>query len=217
MKILPTTFADKMRLFCLTLVLICVSYVCNAQVLYYYSTYAPREGDIVFQSLPHNDLVDAIEGVTRSPYSHCGVVLLDANGHWVVIESIVDVHETPLLRWMIRGRKAGIAVYRLDDKYRSVIPEFKKHLLFDLGKPYDYDYEMSEKAIYCSELPYKAFLKTTGEPLGKLQKLGDLNWKPYEAFIRTVQGNKLPLDREMITPDGLSKAVQLKEVFRKGI
>lgn len=37
-------------------------------------SYQPLEGDVLFQSLPHSRLVNAIEGVTASPYSHCGMV-----------------------------------------------------------------------------------------------------------------------------------------------
>ncbi len=41
------------------------------------AAYRPQQGDIVFQSLPNPwgmDLVDAIEGSTASPYSHCAMV-----------------------------------------------------------------------------------------------------------------------------------------------
>jgi hypothetical protein len=144
-------------------------------------------------------------------------VVLRRDNRWVVVEAIMDVHETPLLQWMARGRSGGVAVYRLDAKYKSVLPEFTKHVVAYEGFPYDYDYEISDKAIYCSELPYKAFLKTTGKELGTLEKLGDLDWKPFEPFIKSVQGNRLPLDRLMITPVSLSKASQLNLIFRKGI
>ena len=216
MKAFPSTLAAKIRLGVFVCILIGVSYTFKAQVFLYRLAYSPEEGDIVFQSLPHEELVDAIEGVTHSPFSHCGVVLRRDN-KWVVVEAIMDVHETPLLQWMQRGRHAGIAVYRLDSKYSAIIPEFKKHLISYEGLPYDYDYEMSDKAIYCSELAYKAFQKTTGEEMGTLKKLGDLDWKPFEQFIKSVQENHLPLDRLMITPASLSNAKQLKEIYRRGI
>ncbi|HEV7402769.1 MAG TPA: hypothetical protein VGO11_07590 [Chthoniobacteraceae bacterium] len=44
--------------------------------------YAPQEGDVAFQSLPHNPLIDAIEGSTASPFSHCGI-LHRAGAQWV--------------------------------------------------------------------------------------------------------------------------------------
>ena len=42
-----------------------------------FGDYQPREGDIIFQSLPKMDLVLAIEGCTESKFSHCGVVIKD--------------------------------------------------------------------------------------------------------------------------------------------
>lgn len=216
MRLFPATLAARIRLAVFVCILIVVSYVFHAQVLFYRLAYSPKEGDIVFQSLPHGDLVDAIEGVTHSPFSHCGVVLRKGD-RWVVVEAIMDVHETPLLQWLQRGRSGGFAVYRLDDKYDTVIPEFTKHLISYEGLPYDYDYAMSDDSIYCSELAYKAFLKTTGEEMGKLEKLGDLDWKPFEGYIKSIQANTLPLNRLMITPASLSNAKQIKVVFRAGI
>lgn len=112
MKIGPATRGGKIRLAILLLILLAVGYLTRAQVLLYRTGYTPQEGDIVFQSLPHGDLVDAIEGIIHSPYSHCGVVL-NERGHWVVIESIGTVRETPLLEWLQQGRSAAFAVYRL--------------------------------------------------------------------------------------------------------
>lgn len=216
MKCLPSTRLERIRLAVFVCLLLGVGYVFNVQLLLWRMSYSPQEGDVIFQSLPHGELVDAIEGATHSPYSHCGVVLR-RGGEWVVVEAIVDVHETPLFHWQLRGRNAGFAVYRLGDRYQTAIPEFKRRLMEYRGLPYDYDYAMSDRAIYCSELVYKAFQKTTGEELGKLEKLGDLDWKPFEEFIKNCQGQKIPLDREMITPVSLSNAKQLQLVIRKGI
>lgn len=216
MKILPSNIAGKVRLSLLLVLFLAAAYFSNIQVLYYYLTYSPREGDVVFQSLPHGELADAIEGVTHSPFSHCGVVIREGN-EWVVIESISNVHTTPLLRWMQRGRSAGMAVFRLDPKYDPIIPDFKRNLKSYLGLPYNYDYTLSDEQMYCSGLVYKAFLKTTGNHIGKLQKLGELDWKPFESFIKSIQCDHLPLDRVMITPVSLSRAPQLHEIYRKGI
>jgi hypothetical protein len=186
-------------------------------VLYYYFCYSPQEGDVVFQSLPHNDLADAIEGITQSPYSHCGVVIRNHKNQWVVIESIFNVHQTPLFLWEFRGRGAAFTAYRLDPKYLPLIPEFKKSLLTYTGRPYDFDYNMTDdRAVYCSDLVYLAFSKASGEKMGNLEKLGDLDWKPYEPFIKSEQGGALPLDRVMITPASLARAPQLHEVYRSG-
>ena len=192
----------------------CIFLLNRIPVLYNYLRYSPQEGDIVFQSLPRGDLVDAIEGITHSPYSHCGVILRNDKNQWVVVESIFSVHETPLFAWEFRGRGGGFTAYRLDPKYDSLIPEFKKDLLSYLGRPYDFNYDMTNgNAVYCSDLVYLAFDKASGEKMGTLEKLRDLDWKPYEEFIKTEQGGGLPLDRVMITPASLARAPQLHEVY----
>jgi len=217
MKIWPTNRANFLKQALLLCAFLTVAYFAHFQDYYYYFQYQPKEGDVIFQSLPHSDLVDAIEGITHSPYSHCGVVLHDKNNLWVVIEALGNVSETPLLGWIKRGRGGDFTVYRLDSKYESLIPEFKKDLLSYSGWPYDFDYDINNgHSVYCSDLVYLAFDKAAGEKMGMLEKLRDLDWKPYEEFIKSEEGGLLPLDRVMITPASLARARQLKKVYQSG-
>ncbi len=179
------------------------------------SQYTPQEGDIVFQSLPHGDLVDAIEGISRSPYSHCGVVVR-VGGRWWVIEAIGTVQRAPLFSWVQRGRSSAFAAYRLREAHRAKIPAFIVELHRFLGRLYDCRYEMDDDKIYCSELVYKAWKNATGEEMGKLVKLGEMNWKPYEATIRKYEGGEPPLEREIITPKALTEAPQVYKVYSGG-
>ena len=179
------------------------------------SRYQPQEGDLVFQSLPANsDLVKAIEGVTESPYSHCGVVI-KKDGEWFVNEAISDVHSTPIFEWIRRGRWAKFDVYRLKPEFQKHIPKFIESLEPYQGRPYDFRYRLKDDAIYCSELIYHAFYDASEIHLGKTDKLGHLNWKPYTQTIIRYEGGDPPLDRDMITPIGLSKAPQLMKVYGK--
>ena len=85
-----------------------------------------------------------------------------------------------------------------------------------MGRPYDVHYGMDDEAIYCSELIFKAYRDVTGEGLGTLVELGDLNWEPYEQTIRSMEDGDLPLERVMITPLALSNAPELREVLSHG-
>lgn len=76
-----------------------------------YFSYRPEEGDVVFQSLPSSAVVRAIEGATRSPYSHCGIVAREGQ-QWVVYEANHEVGPTPLHEFLVRGRDQGFAIYR---------------------------------------------------------------------------------------------------------
>ncbi len=163
------------------------------------------------------DLVEAIEGVTGSNYSHCGVVVKDESGNWQVFESIKLVGPVSLESWTNRGRGRKFAAYRLKDENATVIPKLLAALPKYAMRPYDVRYRMDDDFIYCSELIYKAYRDATGKPLGKLIRLGDMNWRPYVATIRKYEGGPPPLDRKMITPIDLSKAPQLKKVFDNGM
>lgn len=176
--------------------------------------YTPQEGDIVFQSLPHNPVIDAIEGCTGSPYSHCGIVVKNKRGWWV-LEAIGPVQEGPLTRWIAQGRDRQFAVYRLKADHQPKVSAMIDAARKFLGRPYDIQYELDDSKIYCSELIYKAWLAATGEKMGKTVKLGDLNWKPHETVIRTIT-NGLPLERVMITPRDLATAKQLEPVLPLG-
>lgn len=179
--------------------------------------YVPQVGDVLFQSLPHNELIDAIEGASKSPYSHCGIVVKRGDA-WLVLEANgPGVREIGLDRWIRQGRGAGFATYRFAAKYAPQIDSIIGAARKFIGKPYDIHYDLDDGKIYCSELIYKAFLDATGEELGTIRKLGDLDWKPHEAIIRKIENGGLPLERRMITPGDMAAAKQLQPVYRKGM
>lgn len=174
--------------------------------------YEPYVGDLIFQSLPSSDLVDAIEGATKSPYSHVGIVLKSEKG-WMVREAIGDVHDTKLTEFLSRGRNFKFDVYRFKAKYQPLIPKIIAETANYLGRPYDIRYRMDDSAIYCSELIYKAAKDATGLKLGNLVKLGSLDWGPYQSLIISIEGGPVPKERVMITPRDLAKATQLELVY----
>lgn len=177
--------------------------------------YKPVEGDVIFQSFGRDELSQTIEGATDSRYSHCGIVARQG-GEWVVLEAVGPVKATALSDWTARGVERAFAVFRLRNEHRKHIEGMIAAAREFKGRPYDIHFEMGDNKIYCSELVYKAFKNAGGGELGKLQKLGDLKWKPHEEFIRKIENGGLPLDRVMITPRALSEASQLEKVFSKG-
>jgi hypothetical protein len=174
--------------------------------------YLPREGDIIFQRLGGAPLLETIAGVTKSDYTHCGIVVKDPAGAWKVLEAIGPVREIGLDRWIDAGDRDGFAVYRLKEAHQGNIPAMIAAARKQLGKPYDIRYRFDDKYIYCSELVFKAYKTATGDALGEIKKLGDLNWEPYQDFIRELEQGPVPHEREMITPIHLAMATQLELV-----
>lgn len=81
-----------------------------------------------------------------------------------------------------------------------------------VGLPYDLNYDPDDDKIYCSELVYKVYERELNINIGQWERLGDLNWKPKEDFIRKMENGNLPLDRMMITPVGLTKSPYVYKV-----
>lgn len=183
----------------------------NVFSLWQLATYHPQDGDMFFQSLPHADLVDAIEGITNSPWSHCGVVVREQNS-WLVVESIGRVRKTPLPLWIPRGRKGYFEAYRLRQPPPAGIAPLHPALDRYLGRPYEIHYAPGDDELCCSELVYDAYRDAFGLKLGNWQNLGELNWKSYEQFVRSMEGT-LPLNRPIITPVQLTLASQLERVY----
>jgi uncharacterized protein YycO len=177
-----------------------------------FQKYKAENGDLIFQSLPLQDLVLAIEGLSESPYSHCGIVV-DREGEWFVLEAIGPVKYTPLYEWVQRGREESFAVYRLKDN--TGVKPFITAAENYLGKPYDVRYRMDEEKIYCSELIYKAYFQAVGIKLGELKALGEMPWQEYTKTIRKYEQGEPPLERLMITPANLAKAKELELCYKQ--
>lgn len=175
------------------------------------SGYSPKEGDVVFQSLPRNPLVDAIEGATHSRYSHCGLIVW-RDGEWRVLEAIGPVQETRLSSWIKQGRGGEFAAYRFEEELSARIPEIISAARRYLGREYDIHYRFDNDEIYCSELILLAFREVVGRDLGKVVRLGDLDWREHTDTILQIE-EVVPVDREMITPVGLSRAPELHRIY----
>jgi hypothetical protein len=171
-----------------------------------------QEGDVLLQSLPHSALTDAIETVSRSPWSHCGI-LVRRDGHWQVAQALMDVHYTPLLEYLIQGRDLRVTSFRARNLTEEQKARLKLGIARLLGKPYDINYEPDDRKIYCSELVWKVYDRELGIHWGEWEAFGMLNWKPAEVFVRSVERGKVPLDRMMITPVGLTRTGKVTQVF----
>lgn len=211
MKFFPTSTGGRVRLAALVAVLLggCAVYRVDRVATYWMAD--KREGDILFQSLPHGDLVDTIEGVTQSEWSHCGI-LIRRDGTWYVAEAIGEVRYTPLYLWVVRGRASKVAAYRVKELPPDSSQALNSGVRALLGRPYDFRYAPEDDEIYCSELVYKVFDRSLGIRIGTWERLGDLNWEPYEAVIRDMESGGLPLDRLMITPVGLTRSPLVEQV-----
>src|SRR5882757_7813435 len=74
----------------------------SKQVVKLVENHEIREGDIIFQtSLSAQS--KAIQLATHSQYSHCGIIHIKGNEHFVY-EAVEPVKWTPLNKWISRGQ-----------------------------------------------------------------------------------------------------------------
>ena len=213
-KITPHTTIGWIRVLLLVVLLFLCAFWLRLDRLAGYYLSDKQEVDIVFQSLPHGELVDAIEGVTQSEWSHCGL-LKKVGNKWFVAEALGNVHYTPLQLWIIRGRRSKLEAYRLRNIPEGLTSKIDSGIKRMLGRPYDYHYAPDDSEIYCSELVYKVYDRELNIKVGTWQKLSALNWQPYEDFIRSLEPGKMPLDREMVTPVSITKNSNVYRVYPK--
>ena len=81
------------------------------------------------------------------------------------------------------------------EKIKSDSEKFK-------GKNYDLTFEWSDDKIYCSELIWKIYQRTTGIEIGKPEKLSDfdLTDEAVKKKMKERYGDKIPMDEIVISP-----------------
>ena len=121
-----------------------------------------QAGDLLFQS-GKDGLSNAIEAVTEGVrgynFSHVGMLVPDSSGRLWVIEAVSEgVQLTPVDTFLQRGTK--VALGRVKDEYRALLPAAMAFAIQQTGKSYDEEYIYDNGKYYCSELIYDAFLVT---------------------------------------------------------
>lgn len=160
-----------------------------------------RHGDVVLQTSKSSRSA-LIRQVTRSPYSHVGLVEVAKDGVFV-IEAVQPVSRTPWAVWRQRGAGGRVTVLRprgLDDPtVRAVVAAAKK----ELGKPYDARYRWDDETLYCSELVAKAFERGAALQVGAQEQVKSLEVSPELLALGPTLG--IDPEQTLLTPASLAK------------
>jgi Permuted papain-like amidase enzyme, YaeF/YiiX, C92 family len=188
-----------------------------------------QNGDIVFHT-SRSSQSSAILFASRSPYSHMGIIELDAMGNAFVQEATGPVKLTPIDEWIKRGLGGRIMIKRLD----GLLPDQAKKILaaahkYD-GLPYDIFFLPDREHIYCSELVRLAFEDAAKIEVGKIQTVRELNVNGFLAQrlikrrwtkhpLCQVTGETFEscypkiLDQTLVTPASIAEDNRLKIIF----
>ena len=125
-----------------------------------------RSGDLLFFApAKDNAITKVTQGIGDVAIDHVAIVRAADS----VITTIEAVHrgvvEMPIDSTWARARQKSetVIVGRINGGLN--IPASIARALQHLGKPYDFFFEPSDSAIYCSELVQKAFVDIEGKPL----------------------------------------------------
>jgi hypothetical protein len=178
---------------------------------------APQAGDVVFQSLNTSQSL-ALRIATGSEYTPCGLVL-EKDGRLQVLEAIGPVTWTPLDQWMARGENGHYVLMRLKDTASltpAALAAMRNDVSYFEGKPYDFLFQWSDEKIYCSELVWKLYQRSTGLELGPLRRIADYNLDDAEVLriARQRYGADIPLDEQATAPSDIMASDLLQVVAR---
>jgi hypothetical protein len=179
--------------------------------------YDLREGDIVFSSSPLGQ-GQAIIDATNSPYTHCGIVYLEA-GKAMVLEAVEPVGVTTLEKFISRSTPGTFTARRLKI---PVTPEaYQKARVWGqarIGMKYDLQFRWDDQRMYCSELVWKIYEKA-GVRLCEPSRFRDyiLDKPSVRKFIDERYGGtaKFPMDERVVAPSDLAASDRLEEPPRK--
>ena len=172
-------------------------------------------GDLVFQKTGGQQS-QAVEKATRSPWTHCGILVLH-KGLWWVYEASRQVVLTPLDRFIGRSVEGKWAIYR--SKTQVSGEQWKRGVDYasrQLGKPYDLNFAWDEDKQYCSELVWKTY-RAAGVELCTLKNYQDyeLDSPEVRQLIAHRYGSvdRLPAGVDVVAPSDLSESKLLVKIY----
>ncbi|EMO91114.1 YiiX family permuted papain-like enzyme [Leptospira noguchii] len=175
------------------------------------------EGDIIFHE-SNSEQSKAIRLATRSPYTHAGIIFKYGN-EYKVLEAVEPVKLTPLSAFIKRGKKYHYVIKRLKNRNdilsKNKLAEMKRYGESFLGKHYDIYFGWSDDRIYCTELIWKLYNKTTGKKLGELKTLKDFNlsFPQVQSLMKKRYGNDIPYSEPVISPIDMFESTELETII----
>jgi hypothetical protein len=178
-----------------------------------------EDGDVIFQESTSRQS-DMVRTLTRSHWTHVGVVFNDATGP-LVFEAVSPVRRTPLEQWIARGGDGKYVVKRLREAGTRLTPDAKARMRALgktwLGRPYDLQFRWDDEALYCSELVHKLFQRGAGVTLGRVERASDMNLddeRVKRAMNQRFSAGAFDPAEPVVTPDSIFHDDELVEVWR---
>jgi hypothetical protein len=175
-----------------------------------------QDGDIIFQT-SEGQLGEAIQIATASEFSHVGIIYLQGEKPFV-FEAIEPVSSVPLNEWIDRGKNDFHVIKRLKGAdtiiTTGVIADMRRMMEKWSDRHYDSRFDWSDAELYCSELVWKIYERTTGLRIGEPAPLYSyhLDDKRVQQRLRLHYGKDVPMEHKMISPQAMFECPLLETV-----
>lgn len=176
-----------------------------------------REGDILF-NISQSAQSRAIQLATHSRYSHVGI-LLKVRGRMMVLEAVQPVRTYDFRYWTSGKSHPPFVIKRLKeaDRYLTsdTLAAMRRLGTGFVGRNYDAAFGWSDDRLYCSELVWKIYQRTTGLEIGHLRKIKDfdLTNPVVRAKMQERYGSNIPYDEQAISPGDMFDSDRLVTVY----
>jgi cell wall-associated NlpC family hydrolase len=188
-----------------------------------------QDGDIVMiRSYSYN--ANAIEAVTGSRFTHCGIIFREGN-RWIVYEGAGRQGHLSLEKWVAfesAKHKPHWRVLRLKDHAKrldgTAIRDLKQtaaklhNTRYDHGFSWDYPKGAGE-TVYCSELIWKAYQEALGIQLCPLRRMDSFPLNAEAARILNSElcknsrgGREVSPSERVVAPGDIAASALLTEV-----
>jgi hypothetical protein len=207
---------SRARIKITTLAFVCMTITFGLHATAHAQGFVPQDGDIVFHQSTSSQS-EAIKLVTRSKYTHMGVVF-HVGGEPMVLEAIAKVSWTPYEDWVARGVDGHVVVKRLkEETFSSAQLEAMRKVGVGLkGVRYDVKFLWSDETMYCSELVWKIYERGADITLVEPQRYSDfdLSNPKVKRLVKARFGEKaIPLEELVVSPASLHDSALLVTVF----
>lgn len=176
-----------------------------------------KNGDIIFVSNSSFEEGKAIQAVSKSPLTHCGI-LFKEDDQWFVYEAVQPIKKTPLKDFHKTDNGETYLVRRLkhDDIIltKDVTDKLHNYLKSNEGKDYDHLFGWGNDKMYCSELVWKAYYEAARVKVGQIKMVGDYDLSDpiVKKQVELRYGKNVPVTEPTITPGGVYESKLLKTV-----
>ncbi|MBP7173918.1 MAG: hypothetical protein KBA33_07605 [Cloacibacterium sp.] len=180
-----------------------------------------KNGDLVFVSAEKKNLSGAISRVTQkdmeTSFDHVGLVEV-GNGQVFVLHAAPDGgSKKELLQKFINSqteKNKELVLFRLKSEYQFSIVSAVETANKMLGKPYNFNYILSESEYYCSDFIQRAFRKSQIFELNPMSFINPTTGKTDEFWQKyyNERGIEIPEGKLGCNPNGLSRSPKLMRI-----